>query len=200
MRFFLAMLLVAGPGFVWAQQSDLSIAVALPGGGFVPPGEIAEIVVTLSNGGPNTASDVSASTSYTIRDGFLETSIVLVTDQSPPCSVNALDLSGPDFTFVGLSIFPDNRELAPGESVSCRLGISTGPRSPASFQQFFSAATSTSDPNAANDVTSVTIATGNLQGAVQNVPALSSWGVWMLAICIVAVGVLYSRQPLFCNR
>jgi hypothetical protein len=176
-RFFVALALSGS-----VHAADISGRVEIENGGFIPPGTFSRAVLTITNNGPDDTETVGVGTIYIANVGF-RTIGLIPTDETPPCTVNYMDigLPPPGLITISVNIFA-NRTLAAGESVSCVVAINTYPESPAIFQQRFNFGISDTDPNQSNNLVNVTITT-------RPVVSLPLSGGAMLAIALGAAVV-----------
>ncbi len=168
--------------------ADLRGEVFLPGGTVVPPGEVARVVLTVINLGPDaTAGSPGMGTVFTPNVGHRNFALLRL-PESAPCEVRYIDFVAPpgQLSTTAVSISTE-RVLAPSESASCILGLLTFPESPAIQTLRFSFGPLSEDPDTSNNRVSLEIRTGAHSVLLRPAPIPTSGS---LALLLLAGGML----------
>lgn len=177
--------------------ADLRGEVFLPGGTFVAPGEVAKVVLTVTNLGPVPSSrSPGMGTAFTPNVGFRNFAIIPLPDTAP-CTVRYIDFVAPpgQLSSVGVGISTE-RDLAPSESASCVVGLLTYPESPSAQIVRFGFAPQVDDPDPSNNITETLIRTGVRPSVTRPtpIPASSLSTLLWLAGGMLAAGMLALRR------
>jgi hypothetical protein len=171
-------------------QVDASGSIQLESN-FIPPGSIVKAVFSFRNNGPGVDTFVGAGSSYVFTAGFRTLAVGAIAE-TPPCRVRYLDfaLPPPQLSSYGVSISP-LRDLQPGESTSCTVGITTFPESPTVFTHRFGFGAIGSDLNPADNTVTIQIRTR----FVETIPATSYFGKSVLALGLLGFALMALRRP-----
>ena len=158
----LTAVLLSGCVFAPAHAAaDLRGEVLLPDGTFVAPGEMAKVVLTVTNLGPVASSrSPGMATAFTPNVGFRNFAVIPL-PETAPCTVRYLDFVAPpgQLSSVGVNITTE-RVLAPLESTSCVVGLLTFPESPSPQIVSFGFGPHVEDPDPSNNIVETLIRTG----------------------------------------
>jgi hypothetical protein len=184
-------LCVAAPGSLFAGVSaDVEGSLVITTGNYLPPGTLGRMVLTMKNNGPDIAQEVGAGTEYIADEGH-RTIEMFATAETAPCLVQYTDFNDipPNLSYIVASV-TTLRDIQPGASVSCVVGIITYPEAPPVFSARFTFGSATPDPNHSNDRLFPVIQTR----ASVAVPASSRFALLSLAL-IALVSAMWSVKP-----
>lgn len=194
----LTAVLLSGCVFAPAHAAaDLRGEVFLPGGPLVPPGEVAKVVLSVTNLGPDpTAGSPGMGTVFTPNVGHRDFALLRL-PESAPCDVRYIDLVAPpgQLSTTAVSISTE-RALAPSESASCILGLLTFPESPAIQTLRFSFGPLSEDPDTSNNRVNLEIRTGapSVLPRPAPIPASESLALLLLAGGMLTIGAAALRR------
>jgi len=192
----LTAVVLSGCVFAPAQAAaDLRGEVFLPGGTLVPPGEVATVVLTVTNLGPVPSSrSPGIGAVFTPNVGFRNFAVIPL-PETAPCTVRYIDFVAPpgQLSSVGVSISTE-RVIAPSESASCVVGLLAYPESPSPQVVTFGFAPIVGDPDPSNNLVETVIRTGVRPPVTRPTPIPAStlstllWlAGWMLAAGMLAL-------------
>lgn len=194
----LTAVLLSGCAFAPAQAAaDLRGEVILPAGPFVAPGEVAKVVLTVTNLGPVPSSrSPGMGTAFTPNVGFRNFAIIPLPDTAP-CTLRYLDFVAPpgQLSSVGANISTE-RDLAPSESTSCIVGLLTYAESPSAQTVRIGFGPNVGDPDPSNNIVETVIRTGVRPSMARPtpIPASSLSTLLWLACGVLAAAMLALRR------
>lgn len=170
--------------------ADLGITMTVEPGARLPPGSIGSVTITITNYGPDAATDIVAVSSQFVV-GKNEQILLYQTQQSQ-CTVfdESLDTPpGEPIPTFAILTFPGQTVL-PGSSISCTIGISTYADATGTYSLDFRVLNDVvgwSDPNPSNNQTSSIY----LTVSPVTVPALGILDLALLAGVIALFGTMH---------
>lgn len=196
-RLMAAALLSASPFLPAQAAADLRGEVFLPGGDLVPPGDVAKVVLTVTNLGPVPSSrSPGMAAAFTPNVGFRNFAVIPL-PETAPCSIRYIDFVAPpgQLSSTGVNISTE-RVLAPSETASCVVGLLTYPESPAAQVVRFGFAPQVDDPDPSNNIVETVIRTGVRPSVARPtpIPASSLSTLLLLAGAILAASVVAVRR------
>lgn len=188
--------LLLSPATVLAV-ADIRGEVSFPDGPVVPPGSVGRLVFTVTNDGPDTAVFVGGSSTFVITQGS-RTYEIFQLASTAPCTMIFIDffLPPPQLSSFGVSIHA-NVDLAPGESVSCEVGITTFPESPTPTIVTIGVGSTSPDPDRSNNVFYPAIYPSAPPAQVQRptvIPVGGRWAWIALSLMLIATAVVGFRR------
>jgi len=181
---------VALPSAVLAAGpiADLSITASITPGTFLPPGSVGSVTITITNNGPDPATDVVAlSSQFLIGNGE---QILLYQAQQSKCAVyyDSLDVPpGQPIPTFALLMFT-GQTIPLGGSITCTVGISTYADATGTYMLNFRAVNDVAgwtDPDESNNETPDMA----LSVSPVGVPILSSFGLYLIIGLTMLFGI-----------
>jgi len=168
--------------------ADLGITASITPGTFLPPGSIGSVTVTITNNGPDPATDVVAvSSQFLFGKGE---QILLFQTQQSQCTVyyDSLDAPpGQPIPTFALLMFT-GQTIPPGGSITCTVGISTYADATGTYMLNFRAVNDVAgwtDPDESNNETPDMA----LSVSPVGVPILSSFGLYLIIGLTMLFGI-----------
>jgi hypothetical protein len=176
--------------------ADVRGEVGFPDGNIIPPGTVGRMLVRIINVGPDTVLFAGAGTYYTSNMGF-RTFDLFATGATSPCVVVYTDfpLPPPELSTIAASV-QVTVNLAAGDSVTCEVGLTTFPESPASFTFQLAFGPLDEDPDRLNNFVFPQVLTGAPPAQVQRpttIPAGTPWTWLLLGSLVLAAARLRLR-------
>lgn len=177
--------------------ADIRGEVHFPDGNVILPGTVGRLVFTVYNDGPDIALGTGGGSVYFTTPGF-RTFELFPLASTAPCEVVYIDFNPPPPQPVsdGVAI-QTRRDLGPGESATCEVGISTFPESPTPTVIRFGFGPLSGDPDPSNNQVFPVIYSTQIPATIQRpetIPASSPWTRIALVVGLLGSFAVHRRR------